>query len=661
MRSLLIFDRSISSDELSSVVPERSGVSVDIFPLTSDYTVIAEVESALAQRGAAVGRILDAALRVDKNVRIIRDKICAWSADIGACDTGGKSLKERLMVSGENISAWWFGILSEKNPQKSGVFLKLAQAHAVGELLAGNSYDACIIAVSYSDLCSVIENMAAVKGVGYKRLYSGDKNGLAFKERLSMMGAFGNLIVSFAKVMYFVSRAWRARRAMGFSADSTSGSFLFVTYFPSVDRDKADEGIFRNKFASALQDKLNEMKIPVKWLLMCVPYEGFDFPAALRFAAKFKENGERLVVLEEFLRVSDAVKTLYVLIRQAFISVVFYDNALNSLLKEPFGRACEPLVRPLWFRSLCGGSAAEGLLYYFMYKRVFKSMPDMSDCLYYAEMHAWERGLNAAKKEVNNKIRTIGFQHSYVSSNHFFYSCDPGETVRSGQVTDLPLPDVFACNGGQSHSILSASGYGGLTVVEAVRHLYIEELLKAPLSRDMNGRSVLLVAGSIDRKESKALISLVHAAFRSAGECAIHFKGHPSMPFEPLWEELGIDVKQTGYVIRHEPVSECLSEARAVIVPSSTVAVEALAFGCEVILPLMPDAINMNPLADIEGYFHRATSPEELADTVRRIMSGHVLHTPDEYRELIRNYWLIDGSLNEWSKILSSVDIGHSA
>ena len=45
------------------------------------------------------------------------------------------------------------------------------------------------------------------------------------------------------------------------------------------------------------------------------------------------------------------------------------------------------------------------------------------------------------------------------------------------------------------------------------------------------------------------------------------------------------------------------------LVPTSTVAIEALGAGCDVIIPVFPDAMLMNPLADFDSYHHTVANP----------------------------------------------------
>jgi surface carbohydrate biosynthesis protein (TIGR04326 family) len=385
-----------------------------------------------------------------------------------------------------------------------------------------------------------------------------------------------------------------------------------------------------------------------------VPLDGHSFNDAVRLAGVFAKRGEKLLVLEEFLTIKDAIMSFLMLFRQSILSFFIFDTVKEkSLLSAPIGDSCGPIIKSLWNRSFCGDIGIMGILYYFIFKQVFKEVLNINDCLYYCEMHAWEKALNAAKKQVNPNIRTIGFQHATASRNfyHFFY--DPKETMVKREISTLPLPNVIACNGDIMYSNSAESGYQNLVKVEAVRQVYLDEILSSP-RKSRKGKPVLLVAGSIDKTESTNLITLVSAAFPKMEGFDIRFKGHPSMPFEKLFEEEGVDVSKRGYLICNNNISECLESAWAVLVPTSTVSIEALLYGCEVIIPALPNSMLMSPLADFKGYYHKVTYPEELKETMCKIVNGYTLHSISEYKEFVRNYWCIDRTLPRWTKLLKS-------
>jgi surface carbohydrate biosynthesis protein (TIGR04326 family) len=268
-------------------------------------------------------------------------------------------------------------------------------------------------------------------------------------------------------------------------------------------------------------------------------------------------------------------------------------------------------------------------------------------------MHAWEKALNAAKENSKSGAKVIGFQYAAVSRNYLNYFYHRSETTRSSDPLQMPLPDILACNGKNNQALFESYDYPCVRGVEAVRQMYLKRVISLPIPA-RSAKPVLLVAGSIDQKESTALISLVQSAFPQAGKIDIWFKGHPLMPFEELFEKERIELTKTGYFICHDNITNCLQKAWAVLVPTSTVAIEALAFGCEVIVPVFPNSILMNPLADYELCYQRVTTPEELKGVLDKI-SNRGLHVDiDARRKFIEDYFFLNPSLSRWENLLTS-------
>ncbi|MCG2831356.1 MAG: hypothetical protein L6302_09920, partial [Desulfobacteraceae bacterium] len=630
-----------------------------LFPLTSDPAVlnrtIAELQS---QRCPSVKQINSAQAIADQ-VKYLQKAICKWSADIGKWKVNSKALRDWLLLSGYNVSTWWLSLLSEKNTLKTNAFFRIAQICAVRSFLSKGEYGFCVIAVSDRNFRKALKLVADELKIQKKVLSTGflvrpEGTKTKIKAILQSFGLFGNFLQGFFTWLHFIQRGCKVRKHLSKRSERLpeSDSLLFVSYFPAVDKEAAHNGVFRNKYALSLQEKLKEKHVPVVWLLMPVPFDGYDFSDAIRLANDFANNGENLFILEGFLSLRGAIKGLFLWFRQIGLSwYLFHHVNKTCLVAAPVGSEGMPIVKSLWEQSFCGSIGIGSILYCIIFKQVFKEIKHITNCLYYCEMHAWEKALNGAKNHTNPEIRTIGFQHASVSRNDLSYFYDKADTVQTGRPSDLPLPDVLACNGEYLYSLLSESGYPGLTQVESVRYLYMDKMLSSQVT-PRTGRPVLLIAGAYDRNETRALVALVYAAFPKADQFDIWFKGHPSMPVEEIFEELAIDVSKTGYAICRDNISEYFGQAWAMLVSTSTVSIEALAFGCEVIIPVFPDTMLINALADCEKYYHKVTCAEDLRETMRKIMEGHSLCGIDEYRQFVKSYWNINPSLPLWSKLL---------
>jgi surface carbohydrate biosynthesis protein (TIGR04326 family) len=660
MKFLLVFDDHLDMDSLVSFYKDREVHKIDLFPLTSDPLIVHKIENLLNSQECSSISLLKSAQAIDEEVKNLRRRICKWSAGIGNWEIKAKNIRDWLLLPGCNVSTWWLSLLSEKNTLKTNAFFQIAQIRAVRSFLSKGEYGFCVIAVSDKNSREAIKLVADEHKIKKKVLSTGflvRSEGMKSKIKaiLHSFELFGSFLLGFFTWLQFIQRGIKVRRHLSKHAERLpeSDSLLFVSYFPAVDKEAAHNGVFRNKYALSLQDKLKEKHVSVVWLLMPVPLDGYDFSDAIRLANDFANNGENLFILEEFLTLRGAIKGLFLWLRQIGLSwYLFHHVKKTRLVAEPVGSECMPIVKQLWGQSFCGSVGIGNILYCIIFKHVFKEIKHITNSLYYCEMQAWEKALIAAKNHTNPQTRIIGFQHSSVSRDNLSYLYDKTDTMRTGKSSDLPLPDVLACNGEHPYSLLSESGYSGLTQVESLRYLYLEKILSTQIP-PRTGRPVLLIAGAYDRRETRALISLVYAAFPKAAQFDIWFKGHPSMPVEEIFKELGIDVSKTDYTILRDNVSEYFAQAWAMLVSTSTVSIEALAFGCEVIVPIFSDTMLINSLADCENYYHKVTCAEDLKETMGKIVDGHSLGGIDEYRQFVKSYWNIDSTLPRWTKLLN--------
>jgi len=154
-------------------------------------------------------------------------------------------------------------------------------------------------------------------------------------------------------------------------------------------------------------------------------------------------------------------------------------------------------------------------------------------------------------------------------------------------------------------------------------------------------------------EETRALISMVHDSMPLPGQWEIWLKGHPSMPVDGILRDLAIDPESLRWNIKEGDISSFLEKADIAMVPTSSVAVEALAYGCEVVVPASSSIFPMSPLAGFNHTYSAVHSPEELGAA----LDGYLRKGPkmelEEKRSFVRNYWHLDSSLPRWKEILS--------
>ena len=97
----------------------------------------------------------------------------------------------------------------------------------------------------------------------------------------------------------------------------------------------------------------------------------------------------------------------------------------------------------------------------------------------------------------------------------------------------------------------------------------------------------------------------------------VWIKSHPFLQIKKVFELSGLLKNANSFQIKKELIGNLLSDARIVITGESSVCVEALIYGCNVLLINAPDWINMSPLKGIKSEMIRTVnSPKELRQAV---------------------------------------------
>ncbi|MFC1745050.1 hypothetical protein ACFL35_13740 [Candidatus Riflebacteria bacterium] len=651
---LLVFNSRPDFQELGRVLKKQQPLHLCIFPLNTDFSLLKELKTSLQELDISYELIEDAGHLVNKELKVVRETITRWSSDLGNCIVKGTPLKEWLLLKNSMLSTWWLSLLSEKNPFKEKSFFLWAQVRTVKSLLQKNSFSRCLLAIEdrelLASLCRVCRGQDAL--FRFITLKKERQKGLrGFLNSIGYTGEMAHGLWSGLKLLY---RSWQARKITGNYRLPDEKGFLFITYYPAFDKKKAEEGIFESRYFPLITEKLRQHKIPVSWLLFYTPMGNISYPKALAKVQEFRSRGERLILLEEFFNIEDFLRTFCTWLKQGVLLEWLFPYLDRKILCNlPVGPESMAMLKKLWRKTFWGHTSFLGISYYFIFKRIFTEYRNFSHCIYGCEMHAWEKALNAARIDLNIPTRSIAFQNPPISRNffHFFYT--PEETARKETRGGLPLPDIFACNGEASHRNLSSCNFPVLTKVEAIRQLYLGGILRqAVTGKKAKGRMTLMVAGSIDKKETALMLSLVYNALADNPGYRILLKSHPALPMKELGEELGLDLLRPGFIFWEKEIASALKEATAVLVPTSTVSLEALAFGCEVLIPLFPDTMLMNPISDFEEFYHPVSNSGQLIKILGEINKGKRKGSIKKYRAFVKDFLRLDTRLTGWLELL---------
>lgn len=611
---LAAVDESSGAD---AILRESRGAAVALFDTGGNWLKAARLSTELEARGVHV-RHVETARLVDAEITALRDAVAAWSDALADTVAGGATVAQRLRVSG-TVSAYWLSSLVERNPLKTPEILAAAIARTFDAELRRGRYDRAVILLSPGLLAQALGGIARAE---------------AGSSRPS--GRLAHAVKGLAAI---ARQAWWAVRARGLRLPPGARTdVLAITYFPYVDRAAAAEGRFVNRYAAPLQDLFASRGTSVAWLGLFVFVDGFSFRDATALARRFRENGAALGLVDAYVS-PRIVWDVLIDFRRISAEAGRIERELGPALGSGLvPEGAEIIATEWWRRSFAGLDLARALMYFHVFARIVAETPAPRLALYLAEFQTWEQALNASARPAG--WRTIAFQHTVVSKNHYFYWRSPRETRPDA----MPLPVTVAAGGELPAEAFRARGMEA-AVVESVRQLHLRHTLDGPAGE---GRTPgLLIAGSIDRREMRAMLALTAAAFPDTAPMPIRVKAHPSMPAEPLIAELGLEAAPLEIV--SGAVGAWLARSTFVLVGSSAVAVEALAHGCDVLVPAFASAPRLTPLAGWEELYRPVYSPEDLADALSRPPANARLA-----RAFADRYWALDPKLPRWSAFLDA-------
>jgi len=650
MRTLLVFDEYFIVEKLAKAFKKAD--EVYLFSLTSRRQIIAAVNGRLNKIGCNI-HLIPSAKMINDSVESLRDQYMRFIADLPKrirCKT--KNLKEIFAID-QYASLWWLSLIAEKNPYKSDAFNRFAQLDAIVNIVKGENIKKVIFSADgeklrvalreYSQLNSIEFNLLPIKII--KRLRR------CVREFQGMFYLKHTLLMFFFAIRFFI-RTWKLQKKVAGLArtPSTDNSLCIVTAYPYFDLSMAQKGIFKNSFCKHLQESLENNGQTITWILNYVPNNSMSFDESLNYAKQFIKNGYNIFFPDEFITIGIQIKAM---LRMFINGLKFIKIEKDTRQAHAFrGYNFYSILKDDWYSSFVGHIGYFGILKYNIFKKIIRKFKSKA-CLYYCEMHAWEKALIFARNAVRSETILFGYQSGSVSRMLLNYFNHPSELLDHRRYS-MPLPEKIICNGQLPYNYMKESGWPSerLLVAEAIRYNHLKESLKAKVRKK---RNVILLAFSISPEENSSILNIAYESFKEIDNKEVWVKLHPFLNFRKLLELSGISEKSFPFIVKQGSIENFLPEARVVIVGQSGVALEALAFGCEIIIVNIPEWINMSPLKHVKSpMIKTVNSTDELKEAVVSIFreeDNPKLHAV-ETKKIINNFFYLKQDSNFPEKFL---------
>lgn len=617
MKSLIVFDSCPAAEKIGLSFFKRDE-KVYLFPLTSSGAIITDLEKILKRAGCEAEKIQSAAM-INIAAEKLRSEYLLWVAQLpDSICYGRKNFKEFFAVD-KQATLWWFSLVSEKNPFKSDSFNRLCQLDSIIDILRAEKPERIIFWCGIKKLQDALSDYASENAISFIVLPVKALDGL--KERILKIREvyyIRHALILINFMFRFFLRTRKIKKKICYPNRAScfnSKTLLLITPYPNLDIPSAEKGIFKNKFYPYLQEAIEAEKQNITWILMYVENNSISFNESLGYAELFIKNGYNMFFLEEFISLGIQIKALFAMLASGlkYFKIEKDISHRHNLRGYNFYK----LFRDDWYLSFAGYIGYQGILYYNMFKSLLEEVK-ADKCLHLCEMNAWEKALICAREAVKRGMSLYAYQSGTVTKMLLNYFNHPIE-VRGGMPYAMPLPEKVICDGNAPYNYMRESGWPEerLVVAEAIRYNHLKRGLSLKWDRK---RNVIFLAFSISSKESSSILNIAYEALKDLDNVEVWVKAHPFLRIEKVFELSGIS--SCGmFKVKNEPIQDLLPDVRIVIAGQSGVSIEALAYGCEVLIVDMAEWINMSPLKHIDiDTVKCISSAEELRQAVVAIL-----------------------------------------
>ena len=537
-------------------------------------------------------------------------------------EIGRNGLMSLFKFPGEKFSLWWFSLLAEKSPLKSDSYERL-----ISELLHPKNEPST-------------SKRALLKETPLFHFL----NGLYAIYRFILKVIYAKTII----------KDFKGRHKKLVNSDYT-----VVSYFPLMNKEKAENGIFENKYIAPFH-RLLEEKHQGKYVHLClsVDIDGLGFKDSVKLVNKFSKN-QTLFLLEEFIKIRHIFLVHFYYVYFSLLFIFNINRIKKNILYEYEGKNYNVwhILKNDFYISFCGHNLASSLWYILAFKEVTAGLKKNSKVVCICEMQGWEKAFYIFAKK--NDLITIGYQHTIVPELLLNYFNHPEEIGKGHDrnIEKCPMPDYLATVGNISAELFKKYGWPDERVFVWGSQRF--ESFKEPnklIVPWQDKENYFVCAFSISASDSKRILLLLERAFKEAAvNYKIYLKSHPSLNIPKLVEQLGLKLNQEIFEYTDIPLEEIMRLAKGIIVTESSSSFYALGYGSPVIVPRFEDKIDCNPLSYVSDIPIYVSSDDGLRNVCEQItkLAGYPLDSKVE--RFLSDYFYFPADTSEYLDKIDSL------
>ena len=613
--------------KLQNILPHQQNEPIALLDFSMDFDFQKRVDEIL--KPLVLGRIETASL-LHVQYEILKSSINQYTSEIARAMNGAL-----ISPDEPNLNPWYLGLVHEKNPHKSRYFFELSAIGVIGDHLDANQIGHLILAVQSDEIRRTVISLCSARGIKVTELAQFRRKSM--RTRLRDLILESDFLSALSPWLKYVGRklmcSLSPRSKAGTGKIPSATKTAFVTYFPYFDDTLTTVESLHNHFVPGLEKVFAAHHINPLWLAIYIPFGGISYSQSLRKARDLKRQNIHVEFLEQHLRPRDFINAWWLWFE-------VHRRAQNYMTKRAdlFDRSKFLHLTPdLWKTSFMRSIVIQGILQYLAFKRFFGKNPQLRKLFYICEMQAWEKAMLMATDCFQNPPESIAIQHASISTGYLNYFYDKEENT--------PSPKQFLTNSPWVQSRLETF-LPRVSLVEALRLNYLTDAFTEDVAP--RSRIYFSVFTSLSPANTITLLQFLKQAF-----------GNQPPPFQILLKlhpSLNVDLSSLlfpGLVITSKTAAEVLNESFGCLVPDSTVALEALAFGVPCLTPLFSNDISLSPILDFENLGGRVTSPDDLQTQANNLFQQRNHVNRSAMKEQLSKIWKLDQQMLSWKSVMA--------
>ena len=588
-------------------------------------------------------------LQVEKHVFELKDDYLSWVHDFGQIQVNGKTVTEHFQVF-ENLSFWPITFLGEKSPYKCPAIYRILKLRVLDKIYRDNNCRGLIYYGNDPVLHQTLSHWCNKMSHPYQHNPGNEKPGKAssIEQPTSTQKLLKMLPNVFQACLWLINRWWVRFRHLKINPpaqDASENRVTLVTYFPNIDKEKAEDGKFYSRYWEGFHQLLDELPIEVNWVWIYFKQNKIDYREAVRLkdiCNRSRPKKYKHYLLDEFL----SPKVLWRAVKFYF-KIILKARSLGNMKEEFVFPESDlnfyPFLKADWDASFFGSLLRDEVLRIALFDSMAQKLSSGPWSMFTWENQGWELGLVSAWRRHRKNMPVLGYVHSSVRPLDLCMLSDP-RTYKGRGIETQSVPDRLAVGTSSGLNLFKQSGYpkDKLFGVEALRYMSLMGQYGSAKKELKSTGRVLLVAPGMTNHETQVHFEMLADAGRQGGldkYDEVIIKQHPGYPLKNFLTDFN---PPFSFSVVDENLNTLWSRVDVVYCPNSPgVSLEVAYLGLPIIIPSPVNSLNMNPLYGLPGIEFISNSDE----LVEKLDNPSPIDIPEDY-------FFFDQNLSRWRDFL---------